>query len=140
MVVCRASIFAAAAASPAPAPRCHHGVCSSDGKLYVVGGEDGEGVFDDVWALDTSSGHWQEVVAVNPHAFSGRQGCTCCVVDGKLFVLGGGDLLTNHVGAVLDLASLRWTDLSLHGVLGRKPDARQQVRPPSALAFPTTGP
>jgi hypothetical protein len=128
MVVCRVAPFAAAApnpAGPAPAPRCHHGICQSGGTVYVVGGEDGEGVFADVWALDTLSGQWREIVAVNAHDFSGRQGCTCCVVDGRLFVIGGGDLLTHHLGCVLDLQSLRWTDLRLHGVLGHKPDARQ---------------
>ena len=125
MVVCRASLFATAADSEAPAPRCHHGICHSEGVLYVVGGEDGEGVFDDVWALDTSTGRWREIMPVNPHDFSGRQGCTCCIVDNKLFVIGGGDLLTNHIGAVLDLQSLHWTDLRLHGVLGCKPDGRQ---------------
>jgi hypothetical protein len=93
--------------------------------MYVVGGEDGEGVFDDVWALDTTTGQWEEIIPVNPHDFSARQGCSCCVVDDKLFVIGGGDLLTNHVGAVLHLQSLQWTDLTLHGVLGHKPDGRQ---------------
>ncbi len=33
--------------------------------------------------------------------------------------------MTNHVGAVLHLQSLQWTDLTLHGVLGHKPDGRQ---------------
>jgi hypothetical protein len=125
MVICRASLFATAAGSNGPAPRCHHGICCNGGKLYVVGGEDGEGVFDDVWALDMSTGHWQEIEPVNPHDFSGRQGCTCCVIDDKLFVIGGGDLLSHHIGAVLDLQSLVWTDLALHGVLGHRPDARQ---------------
>jgi hypothetical protein len=93
--------------------------------VFIVGGEDGEGVFDDVWVFDTLSGQWQELTPVNPHDFSGRQGCTCCVFENKLFVIGGGDLLTYHIGAVLDLHSLRWTDLSLHGVLGHRPDGRQ---------------
>jgi len=127
MVVCRVSPFSPSSApdSAAPAPRCHHGICCSHGTMYVVGGEDGEGVFADVWALDTSTGRWREIFPVNAHDFSGRQGCTCCVVDNKLFVIGGGDLLTNHIGAVLDLHSLLWTDLTLHGILGRKPDGRQ---------------
>ena len=120
MVICRVSLFASG--SNGPAPRCHHGVCHSSGKVYVVGGEDGEGVFDDVWVLDTTTGQWEEIIPVNPHDFSARQGCSCCVVDDKLFVIGGGDLLTNHVGAVLQLQSLQWTDLTLHGVLGHKPD------------------
>jgi hypothetical protein len=128
MVVCRVALFSPSAASDSgggPAPRCHHGVTVADGKMYIVGGEDGEGVFDDVWVFDLSTSSWQEIIPVNPHDFSGRQGCTCCVVDNKLFVIGGGDLLTNHIGAVLDLQSLQWTDLRLHGVLGHKPDGRQ---------------
>ena len=127
MVVCRVSLFSPSAASHSvgPAPRCHHGVTVSAGKMFIVGGEDGEGVFDDVWVFDLSTSSWQEIVPVNPHDFSGRQGCTCCVLDNKLFVIGGGDLLTNHIGAVLDLETLQWTDLRLHGVLGHKPDGRQ---------------
>ncbi len=61
------------------------GVASIDGKLYVVGGVNTEGLLNSAECFDPLLGEWQKL----PPMSVKRCGCAAASIEGKLYVVGG---------------------------------------------------
>jgi hypothetical protein len=104
------------------APRSFHKMQAIDGKLYVTGGINGgilerEEAFFNVGTLksgevlDLATMQWSAL----PEMAARRDSHGMAAVDGKLYVIGGGDnhnvLNALESGEVLDLATMQWSVL-----------------------------
>lgn len=84
-----------------PEIRYAHTVNELNGKIYVVGGASTETsafLYKTALVYDRSSGEWTQI-PLNKN--KGRRVHCSCVVDGKLFVIGGSDTTINTNTAVL---------------------------------------
>jgi N-acetylneuraminic acid mutarotase len=79
-------------------PTARSGITASEvgGKIYVFGGESGEGTFRENETYDPASNTWQAMASMP----TGRHGLGSAVVGGRIYVLGGG---TTPGGSFSDL-------------------------------------
>lgn len=100
--------------APLPTPRTAAVAAVHDGRIYVFGGGNGDAATgmrtqrDEVEAFDPLTNTW-ELVTRMPHVYMGS---AVAVVDGKAYVISGGDLaLGAMVGdvAVFDFVRGQWT-------------------------------
>lgn len=68
-----------------PEPRSRYALASVDGKLYLIGGWDGQSYRGEVWQYSPDSDSWDERVGMPaPSADAGA-----AVIDGQIYVIGG---------------------------------------------------
>jgi len=70
-----------------PINSAYHGVVEVEGKLYIVGGYDGQQYLDSLYCLDMSTMIWEEMSSM----MSKRCYIATTVFEGKIFALGGHD-------------------------------------------------
>ncbi|GAB4209129.1 MAG: kelch repeat-containing protein [Roseiflexaceae bacterium] len=85
-------------AKPMPEPRSAYGLAALDGKLYILGGWDGQQFRNDVFMYDPAADTWTSRTAMpTARAYASAVATS----DGTIFVLGGenerGPLATNEV-------------------------------------------
>ena len=70
-----------------PVNSSSHGVVELEGKLYIVGGYDGQQTLESLYCLDVSTMVWEEMSSM----MSKREGLSTAVIGGNIFALGGYD-------------------------------------------------
>lgn len=91
--------------TPAPPRRTGHILVSSQGKLYLFGGTDGNFHYNDTWCLDLTTGAWSELSCIG-YIPVPREGHAAAVVDNVIYIFGGRDVNGKDLG---DLAAFRIT-------------------------------
>lgn len=115
-------------ANAGPEPRYNHAIQYSPAtnQVYIFGGQNGNQVFNDVWALDTATLTWRQIAAntspTPPARFS-----TVMTIDNagqNLYIATGHTQGGENFGDVwrLNLATESWEELT--GVAGPGPEAR----------------
>jgi hypothetical protein len=61
------------------------GTAASDGRIYAIGGFDGNSILSSVEAYDPRMKNWMDVSPMS----TARSSCSACEIGGKIFVLGG---------------------------------------------------
>lgn len=113
-----------------PSPRSFHTCCLSPNNfIYLIGGDNGQSFFRDVWAFDVKAKRWDCIVkddinnslyrGVN-ESFSGRSGHTCVYYDNALWIFGG-RIKQSYLGDLIrfDLAKKSWTTIQTNYVSPR---------------------
>ncbi|KOO29923.1 kelch repeat [Chrysochromulina tobinii] len=106
-----------------PSPRESHSLTSMGARLYVFGGFDGARVLNDLYAFDTQSGIWSQLVhtGLSPPARAGHS-ATALGVPAHLLVFGGANSSRRFNDVQLfDTADNHWNKPT---VRGRAPSPR----------------
>ena len=106
-----------------PSPRESHSLTSMGARLYVFGGFDGARVLNDLYAFDTQSGIWSQLVhtGLSPPARAGHS-ATALGVPAHLLVFGGANSSRRFNDVQLfDSADNQWSKPT---VRGRAPSPR----------------
>jgi len=91
-----------------PINSAYHGVVELEGKLYIVGGYDGQQYLDSLYCLDMSTMIWEEMSSM----MSKRCYIATTVFDGKIFALGGHDGSSRlKTVEMYDPSSNMWTEM-----------------------------
>lgn len=73
--------------------RSGHVVVAIDGERFIVHGGTCMGSLDDFWLYDTSSGHWEEIIALEPPCARSMHSAVFCESSKTLAIFGG---VTHH--------------------------------------------
>jgi len=68
--------------------RRNHSITEFDGKLWLIGGQDDNSSYKDVWS--STDGKVWELVAEDPFGFGGKSNHTAIVFKNKFWIIGGG--------------------------------------------------
>ncbi|HEX3045487.1 MAG TPA: kelch repeat-containing protein [Bacillota bacterium] len=92
--------------SPMSAPRCAMAVVAYEGKIYVLGGNDGTNALNTFEVYDPAADSWTVIPNPMPTA---RYGLAAVVLNGKIYAMGGrtGNVYYNIV-EVYDIATDTW--------------------------------
>lgn len=79
-----------------------------DDRLYLIGGFDGEEALADVWRFNPATANWTKLASMNQARIRPVAG----VIDNKIIVAGGADLITLSTAEIYDPAENVWSDIS----------------------------
>ncbi|WVQ73192.1 hypothetical protein IAR50_002757 [Cryptococcus sp. DSM 104548] len=94
---------------PPPARTGHVLVSSSNGKIYLFGGTDGNYHYNDTWSFDPATGAWSELTCIGFIPLP-REGHAAAIVDDTIYVFGGRDVKGKDLGdlSAFKLSNQRW--------------------------------
>ena len=77
-------------------------------RLYLIGGFDGEEALADVWRFNPSSATWTKLASMN----QARMHPVAGIINDKIIVAGGADLVNLSSAEIYDFAEDVWSDIS----------------------------
>jgi len=98
-----------------PSGRGYHSANLVGDVMVVIGGSNGNEVFDDVWLLDLHTKRWTCVTGVSPDPRYKRLAHTTTQIGSFLFLAGGFDKQYCSEVLVFDLITLRFEDKTMYG-------------------------